>query len=258
MGSDFKYIYRPWPLDASFWFGDFGHQQTFNPSKIAGFANITSIAYNSYLPHSIMALPTLDSLSLADPCFYDQERHTRQTHVTSLTLHINRGTHPLHQREQWAQASSTNIARMLTTLPSLTRLHLIISGEVTPRRTSNITPDFRPFQVPHLRTFIYDTRAVLHQRDATTPHPSPIETLFLCLVENMAEGENVPNLDKVEIWPGQYEGDGEVGMTLPANLLEWIKRFSIYIGDGDMMRRVGEGEVRTNDDWPCRVMYVKE
>lgn len=166
---------------------------------------------------------------------------------------------PLEEWQHWAQVTAKSFFINLQCLPSLKTLHLIVTGLVGQESASDRSGNYPlPLMAPNLRAFIYDTRAVFSPGEVHILRPSPIETCFAHLLHGFAEANNAPQLEKVEMWPGLYQGDTDAAFTLPETLRTWSDQFTMYTGDKDSLKRVEKEGVSKDAVWPNRIIHLKD
>lgn len=228
----------------------------FNTRAIAGLRNLLSIRTEGRYPSCLLNIPTIEVIELGDS-YHDLRFHElTSSNVSSLRLHANHYPNmALNAWQGWAYLTTKNIYSNLPCLYSLKTLHFIVTGSVGEITLRNTYPRQRlPIVAPNLRTFIYDTRAVFHPSEVYIPRPSPIETCFTNLLQGFADANSAPQLERVEMWPGLYQGDTETAFALPQTLRTWGDQFTMYTGDGNSLRRVQKEE---DAMWPNRIMFLK-
>ncbi|KAH5426507.1 hypothetical protein HBI47_117380 [Parastagonospora nodorum] len=233
---------------------------SFDTSEIAGLKNLLSIKSDEWYPRCLLNIPTIEAIELSEPQFSFGLHQRPLSNVSSVTLHSDHySTESLNHWQQWAHVMAESMFLNLQYLPRLETLHLIVTGSVDQDSADDRFGDYPyPLMAPNLRTFIYDTRAVFHHGEVHIPRPSPIETCFVHLLQGFAEANNTPQLEKVEMWPGLYQGDSESAFAFPDTLHTWSDQFTMYTGDKDSLKRVENGEVSSDAVWPHRIVYLKD
>jgi hypothetical protein len=195
----------------------------FDTSAIAGFQNLISIKTNGWYPRFPLIIPTVEAIELWEPHFGLELHEPPLSNVSSVTLHLDLySTESLDNWQQWAHIAAKSMFFNLQCLPSLETLHLIVTGSAGQEFANDCFGYYsHPLVAPNLRTFIYDIRAVFHPGEVCIPRPSPIETCFVHLLQGFAEANNAPQLEKVEMWPGLYQGESESAFALPGTLHTW-------------------------------------